>query len=143
MVRQLVGLLVLLNALYWAWAQGWLLPYGFGPMPQNEPQRLTQQIRPTAIKLLSPAEVKLLSRSGSSDNALCLQSGLMDEIKAAAVRAYLETSWPADSWVFEAAPGLRLRLPAVNTALQAQLPELKAVLPLGMLEPCTEPTTQP
>ena len=31
MGRTLVWLLLLLNALYWSWAQGWLLPYGFGP----------------------------------------------------------------------------------------------------------------
>lgn len=143
MVRQLVGLLVLLNALYWAWAQGWLLPIGFGPLPQNEPYRLTQQIRPEAITLLNADEIKRLSQSGASENVLCLESGLMDEMKAAAVRAYLETSWPADSWVFETAPGLRLRLPAVNPAMQAQLPELKAVLPSGTLESCSEPATQP
>ena len=44
--RTLALLLLLLNGLYCAWGEGWLLPYGFGPAPQREPQRLAQQIRP-------------------------------------------------------------------------------------------------
>lgn len=219
MVRQFVGLLLLLNALYWSWAQGWLLPYGFGPLSQREPQRLAQQIRPEAITLLSPAEVNLKPLPGPPENTLCLETGFMDEAQAAAVRPYLETSWPADSWVFQnvtaperwlvymgkyanlaelnkkraelatiqlgtepvtsaaLSPGLslgvypsqaqantalqalsrrgvrtarvvqeqaavqswRLRLPALNPTLQAQLPELRAVLPAGALESCPEP----
>lgn len=101
MARALVWLLLLLNVLYWSWAQGWLLPYGFGPAPQREPQRLAQQIRPEAITLLNPAEVNLKSLSGAPESPLCLQTGLMDEAQAAAVRPYLEASWPVDSWVFQ------------------------------------------
>ena len=40
MLRGLVLLLMLLNVGYLAWGQGWLLPYGFGPATQREPQRL-------------------------------------------------------------------------------------------------------
>lgn len=101
MARTLVWLLLLLNALYWSWAQGWLLPYGFAPAPQREPQRLAQQIRPEAITLLNPAEVNLKSLSDVPESSLCLQTGLMDETQAAAVRPYLEASWPVDSWVFQ------------------------------------------
>lgn len=101
MARALVWLLLLLNVLYWSWAQGWLLPYGFGPAPQREPQRLAQQIRPEAITLLNPDEVNLKSLSGVPESSLCLQTGLMDEAQAAAVRPYLEASWPVDSWVFQ------------------------------------------
>jgi hypothetical protein len=98
MGRTLVWLLLLLNVLYWSWAQGWLLPYGFGPAPQREPQRLAQQIRPEVITLLNPDEVNLKSLP---ESPLCLQTGLMDETQAAAVRPYLEASWPVDSWVFQ------------------------------------------
>ena len=223
MVRHIVALLVLLNALYWSWAQGWLLPYGFGPAPQNEPFRLAQQIRPEAITLLSPAEVSAMRQSGAAENAQCLQSGLMDDTQAAPVRAHLAASWPANSWVLQpvntperwlvymgkyanladlnkkraelaaiqvstepvtsaalspglslgaytsqsqantalqtlghrgvrtarvvqdqlAVQGVRLRLPAVNAALQAQLPGLKAVLTSVALESCTEPGAAP
>ncbi len=223
MARQLVLLLVLLNALYWSWSQGWLLPYGFGPAPHNEPQRLARQIRPEVITVLSPAEVSALRQSTAAENVLCLQSGLMEEAQAGPVRAHLAASWPVDSWVLQtvstperwlvymgkyasvadlnkkraelaaiqvgtepvtnvalspglslgaytsqiqantalqtlslrgvrtarvvqdqlAVQGVRLRLPAVNAALQARLPALKAVLPSGTLDTCAEPDKGP
>lgn len=223
MVRQIVGLLVLLNALYGSWAQGWLLPYGFGPAPQHEPQRLAQQIRPESITLLNSAEVDALRQSGAAENTQCLQSGLMDDTQAAPVRAHLAASWPVESWVLQtvssperwlvymgkyanladlnkkraelaaiqvstepvtsaalspglslgaytsqsqantalqtlsrrgvrtarvvqdqvAVQGMRLRLPAVNAALQARLPALKAVLSSLALESCAGPETGP
>lgn len=143
MARTFVWLLLLLNALYWSWAQGWLLPYGFGPLSQREPQRLAQQILPEAITLVSQAEARLKPVTAPPEDALCLQTEVLDAAQAAVLRAYLEASWPADSWVFEAVPGLRLRLPAVNAALQARLPELKAVLPVAVLESCPEPVAVP
>ena len=48
--------LLLANAGYFAWAQGLLADYGFAPLTQAEPQRLTQQIRPEAMQLLNTAE---------------------------------------------------------------------------------------
>lgn len=223
MLRAFVWLLLLLNVLYGSWAQGWLLPYGFGPTPQREPQRMAQQIRPELITLLSPAELSLKSGPTPPDPALCLETGPMDEAQAEALRPYLEASWPAGSWVFQkvtiperwlvymgkyanvaeldkkraelagiqldteavdsaalspglslgayptqaqaisalqafsrrgvrtarvvqeqaAVQGSRLRLLAVNEALEVLLPELKAVLPPGALESCPEPETVP
>lgn len=143
MARTFVWLLLLLNVLYWSWAQGWLLPYGFGPLSQREPQRLAQQILPQAITLVSETEARRNPVAATPDEAPCLQTGLLDEAQAASVRRYLEASWPADSWVFETVPGLRLRLPAMNAALQARLPELKAVLPSAVLESCPEPEAKP
>jgi hypothetical protein len=136
MARTFFWLMLLLNALYWSWAEGWLLPYGFGPLTQREPQRLAQQIQPQAITLVSQAEARLDVVAGPSEEPLCLQTGPLEEAQAALVRAYLESSWPADSWVFETVPGLRLRLPVLPVALQARLPELTAVLPPGALESC-------
>lgn len=54
MLRMVVLVLVLLNSAYLAWSQGWLLGLGYGPTPQREPQRLSQQIRPEALRLVSP-----------------------------------------------------------------------------------------
>jgi hypothetical protein len=56
MLRALVLVLVLANASYFAWTHGLLADYGFAPASQSEPQRLTQQIRPEAIRLLTPDE---------------------------------------------------------------------------------------
>jgi hypothetical protein len=146
MLRVVVWLLLLLNVLYGSWAQGWLLPYGFGPTAQREPQRLVQQIRPEAITLLSPEEARRASVPEPSDDTVCLQSGPLDAAQAAAVRSLLQASWPPESWLLMAptdAQGARLRLPAVTEALQVLLPELRTVLPSGALESCPEPETQP
>ncbi len=142
MARTFFWLMLLLNVLYWSWAQGWLLPYGFGPLSQREPQRLTQQILPEAITLVSEAEARLKPLPVVTEFPFCLQTGLLDEKQVALLRAYLEATWPADAWVFEAAPGLRLRLPTVSAELQTQLPELMAVLPAVAFEPCALPETR-
>ena len=49
MLRFLALLLVLLNAVYYAWSQQLLQAYGFAPMQQGEPDRLNQQIRPELL----------------------------------------------------------------------------------------------
>jgi hypothetical protein len=139
----LVWLLLLLNVLYWSWAQGWLLPYGFGPSSQREPQRLAQQIQPEAITLVSQAEARRNPVAVTPEELLCLQTGLLDAVQVGALRARLESAWPDDSWVFEPAPGVRLRLPAVDTALQARLPELTTVLPAVVFEACPAPVAAP
>ena len=48
MLRSLALTLVLLNGVYFAWSQGLLLAYGFGPVAQSEPQRLAQTGRQLA-----------------------------------------------------------------------------------------------
>jgi hypothetical protein len=48
-LRFLALLLVLLNAVYYAWSHHLLQAYGFAPMQQGEPDRLKQQIRPELL----------------------------------------------------------------------------------------------
>jgi len=216
MARTFVWLLLLLNVVYGAWAQGWLLPYGFGPTSQREPQRLARQIRPEAITVLPAAEAYRRPAPTPPEPRVCLQSGLLDQAQVDAVRRILETSWSPEDWQLQevmrperwlvymgkftnqaeldkkraelvviqvsaeslqqaslspglslgAYPslaqantalqalsrrgvrtarvlqeqadvqGLRLRLPAVTAALQAQLPDIRAVLPSAVLESC-------
>lgn len=139
--RTLALVLLLLNALYWAWGEGWLLPYGFGPVQQREPQRLAQQIRPEAITVLRAFEGQLPPLPVAPEPTVCLQSGPMNQTQVDAVRALLETSWPSESWLLqeaEAGQSWRLRLPALDQALQAQLPELRALLPGGELNACPQ-----
>jgi len=57
MLRLLVLLLLLINGTYLAWSQGLLLGLGWAPVAQTEPQRLVQQIKPEALRLLSPQEL--------------------------------------------------------------------------------------
>ncbi len=58
MLRLIVLVLVLLNGAYFLWSSGWLRAYGLAPVQQAEPQRLDQQIRPEAARVLSPQEIK-------------------------------------------------------------------------------------
>ncbi len=53
MLRWVIVLLVLANAGYFAWTQGYLDTLGMKPAEQREPQRLTQQVRPEALRLLN------------------------------------------------------------------------------------------
>ena len=55
MIKWLAVALVVANAVFWAWTQGWL--GAAWPAPgerQREPQRLQQQVRPESIVVLSP-----------------------------------------------------------------------------------------
>ena len=59
MLRVVIGLLVLANAGYFAWTQGYLGALGLKPVVQSEPERLRSQIKPEGLRLLNaprPAE---------------------------------------------------------------------------------------
>ncbi len=53
MLRALVILLVLANLGSYAWQTGWLAPLGLVPRGSHEPQRVEQQLRPEAVRLLN------------------------------------------------------------------------------------------
>jgi hypothetical protein len=105
MLRFLVLLLLLANGAYYAWSQGLLLAWGQGPVQQSEPQRLGQQIRPEAVRILKPDEARRLETavSGAPRAPECLASGPLDEPQLAALRPLLD-AWPAASWSLE--PGV-------------------------------------
>jgi hypothetical protein len=106
MLRLLVLALLLANAGYWAWTQGLLAAYGFAPATLSEPQRLAQQIRPEAMRLLSANEAG--QAQGNPPSAAvrpapteCLQAGLFTDEQAEALRPRLQSSLPAGSWALE------------------------------------------
>lgn len=111
MLRLLVLLLLLANTGYFAWTHGMLADYGFAPTAQSEPQRLMQQIRPEAMRLVSDGDAHLLDGAlpvARSAAALagaaatqCLQAGLFTDSQASALRSGLESSLPAGSWSLE------------------------------------------
>lgn len=53
MLRWVVILLALANAGYFAWTRGYLDGLGMAPVDQREPQRLAQQVKPEALRLLN------------------------------------------------------------------------------------------
>jgi len=102
MLRLIVLLLLLANGGYFAWTQGYLLPWGLGPAQQAEPQRLEQQIRPEAVRVLPADEARRYETAATAGAraADCLQSPPLEETHAAALRPLLE-NWPAGSWSLE------------------------------------------
>ncbi len=105
MLRLLALLLVLLNGVYFTWTQGWLADLGFAPVQQREPQRLSQQIHPEAVRLLSAREWRLLESAPrvAQKPTECLQAGLFDEQQVTLLRGALETlALPAGTWTLEA-----------------------------------------
>jgi hypothetical protein len=109
MLRLLVLALVLANGLYFAWAQGLLREIGFAPAVQSEPQRLAQQLRPDALRILRPDEVRRLDAPAPVTPAPavavnppeCLQAGLFDASQADTLRGRLLLTLPAGSWLLE------------------------------------------
>ncbi len=117
MLRLLVLLLVLANAGYYAFSHGLLAAYGFAPLSQAEPQRMAQQIRPEAVRVLTPAETAqqadvvampmaqaashALSSAAASTATECLQIGLFNEEQTVVLRDRLVIALPAGSWALE------------------------------------------
>ena len=111
MLRSTVMLLVLANALYFAWSHGYLAAYGLAPVTQTEPQRLAQQIRPEAMRVvglneprdaasINPAAAPTVLAQAESAGE-CLQAGLFNEAQSAALTAALSQALPAGSWLLE------------------------------------------
>ena len=103
MLRFLVLILILANGLYFAWSDGLLRAYGYGPAPQNEPQRAAQQIRPESLHVMSPAEFSRVKTQAQADSAPkeCLQAGPFDDVQMAVVRRALESALAQGSWQFD------------------------------------------
>ena len=105
MLRIFLLALILLNGLYYAWAHGLLQDYGFAPAVQTEPQRLTQQIRPEALRILTEPELRTVETAPrvTAKPTACLQTGLFDAIQSAVLRRSLASVLPAGSWSLEEA----------------------------------------
>ncbi len=103
MLRFLALLLVLLNAVYYAWSHQLLAAYGFAPAQQGEPDRLNQQIRPDLLIILSAEQARQNAASEPLAQVApqCLQAGLFDDIQAAVLRQSAQAMLPPGSWVME------------------------------------------
>lgn len=103
MLRPFVLVLLLANGLYLAWSQGWLRTQGFAPREQSEPQRMAEQIRPEAVRILSPAENKDVLDQAQADlePKQCLMSGPLDAAQLNALEQALAATLPPESWQFE------------------------------------------
>lgn len=101
MLRLIVLVLLLANAAYFAWSQGALAPIGAAPSPQSETQRVAQQIRPEAVRVLPGDEARRIETVAAKPPE-CLQAGLFTEAEAASLKQAVE-AWPAGSWSIDPA----------------------------------------
>lgn len=67
MLRAIVALLLLANAVFWGWSQGWLDDVvGVRSIGDREPQRLAQQLRPEIVRVLPGAGASAPDASASA-----------------------------------------------------------------------------
>src|SRR5688572_30022331 len=104
MLRLIVLLLLLANGGFYAWSQGLLQAWGVGPAQQSEPQRLAQQVRPEAVRVLPADELRRVEAqmAQAPRPPECLATPALDETMAGVVRTTVET-WPQGTWTLEPA----------------------------------------
>jgi hypothetical protein len=100
MLRLLVLILILANGIYFAWSEGMLRSAGFAPAQQQEPLRLSQQVKPDAVRVLTQQEFKRVEGQVQADLVPkeCLQAGLFDDSQAGVLRHALESALPPGTW---------------------------------------------
>lgn len=115
MLRLSLLVLLLANAGYFAWTQGWMASMGWQPETQAEPFRLKQQIRPEAIQVgtpvpagaaVQPATPATLPPTAAAEQPAgrCWQVGNFDEAQAAQVRTALQgAAFEPGSWELQTA----------------------------------------
>lgn len=98
MLRALLVLLLLANAGFYAWTQGWLAPLLPPRAEVREPERLAAQVRPELITVLSAGAASAAVAAASAASAaggdaepppVCLEAGPFTEAAAAAAEAVL------------------------------------------------------
>ena len=106
MLRALVVVLLLANAVFFAWARGWLMPTFPPPQSgQREPGRLAAQIRPEAVTVLPGPAASAAIQAARAAALACLEAGPLGEADiAAAETALAAAQLPDGSWSREAAP---------------------------------------
>lgn len=119
MLRLSLLALLLANAGYFAWSQGWMASLGWQPETQSEAFRLKQQIRPDAIQWGSPPPpvappgrtpaaprptAAPASLSAAEGLGRCWQAGTFDDRQVVAVRAALrDLDFASDQWELQTA----------------------------------------
>jgi len=155
-MRVIVLLLMAANIVYFGWSQGYLRSIGFAPVVQSEAERVTQQVKPESVRVLSDSEFKRVEELAKADLTPreCLQAGPLTEAQNLALRPLLEKTLPEGSWTVQpvripgrwvvymgkfATPQLmekkRAELAALNVrAEMVSLPVLQPGLSLGGFE---------
>jgi hypothetical protein len=108
-LRALVLALVLANAGYFAWTQGWLDNFtGQRADHQREPERLARQLRPETVLILSPssalppiatpATTPAAPAASAPLAGACLEAGPFNTTEAEAAASAVQAALPPGSW---------------------------------------------
>ena len=129
MLRTLLMLLLLANALVFSWARGWLDPVLPAPgQAEREPARLEAQVNPGAVKVLTPAAASD-ANSARAAAARCVEVGPFGLVDASAAESVLESAGlTSGAWDRDLrGPGqVWLRVPKADAALREKLQALAA-----------------
>ena len=109
MLRFALFVLLIANAGYLAWSQGWMATLGWAPSVQSEPYRLQQQVRPEVLSIAQPNTPSPVTTATTApidppeeilpEVTQCLQSESMDEAQSQNLQNALRSSdLPTDSW---------------------------------------------
>lgn len=94
MLRALVALLLLANAMVFAWSQGWLdTSFGTRSGAESDPARLARQLRPQNVVILSPTSARAAAAA-----LACLEAGPFSATQISAAEAVLQPLLPPGSW---------------------------------------------
>lgn len=110
MLRTLLLLLLLANAGFYAWTQGWLSPLLPPRADGREPERLARQLRPELITVLSAGAASAALAAASAASAatdrpdaepppVCLEAGPFSDAAAQAAEAVLDQNGVPDGAV--------------------------------------------
>jgi hypothetical protein len=91
MLRGLLFLLLVANALFFAWSRGWL---GGGVDAEREPDRIARQVTPDAVRVLNPAAAAAVLASTPA----CVEAGPFRAAEVQTAEQVLAARLPAGSW---------------------------------------------
>ena len=110
MLRALVLALLLANAGYFAWTQGWLDDIvGVRADSEREPERLARQVRPETVQILSavsatttaapaPAVTAVAGAASQPGEGACLEAGPFSAAEIDAAASAVQAALPAGRW---------------------------------------------
>ena len=99
MLRALVLGLLLANAVFLVWTQGWLdAVVGVRARGDREPERLLRQVRPETVRILPAAAASAVSTAAPRALA-CLEAGPFGDAEVGAAQSAAQVALPAGSWI--------------------------------------------
>jgi hypothetical protein len=100
MLRAVLIVLLLANALVYGWTQGWFAPLVPSPeMAEREPQRLAAQVNPDAVSVLPEGAASAAMQAVRTAGLRCLEAGPFSDSEAGGAEAVLGAAdLPAGAW---------------------------------------------